>query len=148
MTTEMSEKNIVLYADDDIDDILLVREAFSNYSQSVDLVTVADGLEALSFLKNLSVNDTAPCLIILDINMPRMDGKEALVKIRQMKRFENIPSILFTTSSQSRDKDFAEKYNAGFLTKPIDYTQMNKIASKFFEHCSDQLNKNTGRSHP
>ncbi|MCW3112668.1 MAG: response regulator [Segetibacter sp.] len=138
----MSAKNVVLYADDDPDDIQLVREAFYNYSQNVELVTVADGLEALSFLKNLSSEDPAPCLIILDINMPRMDGKEALMKVRQMKRFEEVPSILFTTSSQQRDKDFAEKYNAGFLTKPIDYTQIDVIASKFIEHCSDRIKKN------
>ncbi|GEO10400.1 response regulator [Segetibacter aerophilus] len=142
---DTSAKNIVLYADDDIDDIQLVRDAFSEYSQNVKLVTVEDGLEALSFLKNLSSDDPAPCLIILDINMPRMDGKEALVKIRQMKRFEDIPSILFTTSSQKRDKDFAEKYNAGFLTKPIDFTQMDIIARKFIEHCSDDIKKNITR---
>jgi CheY-like chemotaxis protein len=139
---DTSAKNIVLYADDDTDDIQLVRDAFSEYSQNVELITVEDGYEALSFLKNLSANDSAPCLIILDINMPRMDGKEALVKIRQMKRFQEIPSILFTTSSQKRDKDFAEKYNAGFLTKPIDFAQMDVIARKFIEHCSDDIKKN------
>jgi CheY-like chemotaxis protein len=142
MTMDTSAKNIVLYADDDTDDIQLVRDAFSEYSQNVELITVEDGYEALSFLKNLSANDSAPCLIILDINMPRMDGKEALVKIRQMKRFQEIPSILFTTSSQKRDKDFAEKYNAGFLTKPIDFAQMDVIARKFIEHCSDDIKKN------
>ena len=141
----MSAKNIVLYADDDIDDIQLVREAFFHYSKNVELVTVEDGLEALSFLKNLSIDEPAPCLIILDINMPRMDGKEALMKIRQMKRFEDIPSILFTTSSQPRDKEFAEKYKAGFLTKPIDFTQMDFIAATFIEHCSDEIKKNIRR---
>ncbi|MCW3079401.1 response regulator [Segetibacter sp.] len=141
MTTQTSAKNIVLYADDDTDDIQLVREAFSEYSRNVELVTVEDGFEALSFLKNLSSDDPAPCLIILDINMPRMDGKEALVEIRQMKRFEEIPSILFTTSSQKRDKEFAAKYNAGFLTKPIDFSEMDVIARKFIEHCSDEIKK-------
>lgn len=137
----MSAKNVVLYADDDFDDIQLVQDAFNNYSQNVELVTVDDGLEALSYLKNLSINDAAPCLIILDINMPRMDGKEALVKIRQMDRFQNIPAILFTTSSQPQDREFAKKYNAGFITKPIDVTQMDIIAGKFIEHCSDEIQK-------
>ncbi|MCW3106089.1 MAG: response regulator [Segetibacter sp.] len=145
MTKEMAAKNIVLYADDDTDDIQLVRDAFFQYSKNVELVTVEDGLEALAYLKNLSTDDPAPCLIILDINMPRMDGKEALMKIRQMKRFEYIPSILFTTSSQPRDKEFADKYNAGFLTKPIDFTQMDIIASRFIEHCSDEIQKNIRR---
>ncbi|MDQ6814758.1 MAG: response regulator [Bacteroidota bacterium] len=139
MTKEMSAKNVVLYADDDLDDIQLVTEAFLHHSQNVELITVDDGLEALSYLKSLSTDDPTPCLIILDINMPRMNGKEALIKIRQMQRFRNVPSILFTTSSQPRDKDFADRYDAGFLTKPIDFTQMDVIASKFIEHCTSQV---------
>ncbi len=142
MTKTMSTKSIVLYADDDADDIQFVTEAFSNYSKNVELVAVSDGLEALSYLKNLSVDAPVPCLIILDINMPRMDGKEALIKIRQMERFEKIPSVLFTTSSQNRDKDFAARYNAGFLTKPIDIFQMEVVANTFIEHCSEQIKKN------
>lgn len=142
----MSAKNIVLYADDDTDDIQLVRDAFFNYSKNVELVAVEDGLEALAYLKNLSTYDPAPCLIILDINMPRMDGKETLMKIREMNRFKDIPSILFTTSSQPKDKEFANRYNAGFLTKPIDFTQMDIIAGKFIEHCSDEIQNNIRKS--
>jgi CheY-like chemotaxis protein len=146
MTTEMSAKNIVLYADDDLDDIQLVQDAFSQYAKNVDLVTVADGLEAVSYLTNLATDEPAPCLIILDINMPRMDGKEALVKIREMQRFQQIPAILFTTSSQPRDKEFATKYQSGFITKPIDVKQMDIIAGKFIEHCSDEIQREI-RSH-
>lgn len=143
----MSAKSIVLYADDDSDDIQFVADAFYKFSKNVELITVSDGLEALSYLKNLTSNDPLPCLIILDINMPRMNGKEALTKIRQMEGFKDIPSILFTTSSQPRDQDFAKKYNAGFLTKPIDITQMNVIANKFIDHCSDEIKKNIKREH-
>lgn len=142
MTKEMSVRNIVVYADDDIDDIQLVYEAFSQYSKNVELVTFSDGLQTLSYLNNLPEDEPSPCLIILDINMPRMDGKEALTKIRELKRFKDIPAILFTTSSQPRDKEFAEKYNAGFITKPIDFTQMDIIAGKFIEHCTDEIKKN------
>jgi CheY-like chemotaxis protein len=141
MTTEMSARNIILYAEDDPDDVQLVQDAFNQYANNVDLVTVGDGMEALTYLKNISTNDPTPCLIILDINMPRMDGKEALVQIREIKRFENIPAILFTTSSQPRDKEFAQKYNSGFITKPIDVTQMDVIACKFIEHCADEIQK-------
>jgi len=138
----MSAKNIILYADDDADDIQFVMDAFINFSKNVELVTVSDGLEVLTYLQALSADDPAPCLIVLDINMPRMDGKEALIRIRQMERFKKIPSILFTTSSQKRDKDFAAKYNAGFLTKPIDITQMNVIANTFIEHCDERIKEN------
>lgn len=145
MTKEMSAKNIVLYADDDPDDLQLVYEAFSKYSKNVELITFSDGLQTLSYLNNLSTDEASPCLIILDINMPRMDGKEALTKIRDLKRFKEIPAILFTTSSQPRDKEFAEKYKAGFITKPIDFTQMDIIAGKFIEHCTDEIKKNIRR---
>lgn len=137
----MSPKNIVLYADDDIDDLQFIKEAFCHHSDSVELVTVADGLEAVVYLKNIPVNQQTPCLIILDINMPRMDGKEALKTIREMKRFEEVPAILFTTSSQHKDKEFAQNYNAGFLTKPIDYNQLDLIAGQFIEHCTNEIKK-------
>jgi CheY-like chemotaxis protein len=142
MTKEGSVKNIVLYAEDDSDDLLLVKEAFTRFTQNVELISVSDGYQALSYLKNLSPQEAGPCLIILDINMPRMDGKEALEEIRELDRFRDIPAILFTTSSQPIDKAFAKKMNAGFITKPIDFKQMDKIANQFIEHCTDEIKKN------
>lgn len=143
MAKEIPSKSVILYADDDTDDIQLVKEAFSLHSKNVELVTVSNGLDALSYLNSLGYKDPAPCLIILDINMPLMNGKEALVKLREMKRFEEIPAVLFTTSSQLKDKKFAETYKAGFLTKPIDYKQMDIIVNNFMSHCSDEIKKNT-----
>lgn len=137
----MSLKSTVLYADDDIDDLQLIKEVFSNYSNNVQLITFSDGYEALSFLRTLPKQEAAPCLIILDINMPRMDGKEALKDLRKMERYQEVPVILFTTSSHSKDKEFAADHNAGFITKPIDYDQMDVIASTFIEHCTDEVKK-------
>jgi CheY-like chemotaxis protein len=71
--------------------------------------------------------------------MPRMDGKEALKVIREIERFDRVPAILFTTSSQTKDKEFAKTYNAGFLTKPIDYSQVDLIAGQFIQHCNDDI---------
>lgn len=141
----MFTENIVLYADDDPDDVQFIKESFANYSDSVGLVTVFDGFEAVTYLKNISVEDEIPCLIILDINMPRMDGKEALKIIRGMKRFEKVPVILFTTSSQMQDKEFSKKYDAGFLTKPIDYSQLDVIAGEFIEQCTPEAKKKLSR---
>lgn len=134
----MLTENIVLYADDDLDDLQFIKDAFSRYSDNVELVTVSDGFEAISFLNNIPVDQPVPCLIILDINMPRLDGKEALKIIRETERFEKVPAILFTTSSQVRDKEFAKKYNAGFRTKPIEYSELDIIAGHFIEYCTDE----------
>ena len=141
----MFSKAVVLYADDDNDDLQLLKDAFSQYSKEVDLVTALDGRQALSFLENLPETAPEPCLIILDINMPKINGKEVLVRIRQLERFKEIPVILFTTSTYPVDKEFARKYDAGFLTKPIDITQLERIADTFIEYCTDEIKKKIRR---
>jgi CheY-like chemotaxis protein len=142
MTKSSSAKHIVLYADDDNDDLQLVLDAFSPYSSRVEVVTVKDGTEVLSFLSNLSPSEVSPCLIILDINMPRMSGKETLMHLRKMDRFKSVPVMLFTTSSLGGDRDFAARYDAGFLTKPIDLRQMQATTSQFIDHCSNEVQEN------
>ena len=141
MMENILSKNIILYADDDKDGQMLVEEALVDYSSDLKIVLVDNGVEALDYLNDLMPFDPAPCLIILDINMPRVNGKEALVQIRNMKRFADTPIILFTTSSQVQDQSFASKYKAGFITKPIDGDQMKLIAGVFLDHCTEEVKK-------
>ena len=145
MTKFSNTKNVVLYADDDPDDLRLLQDAFAQYSDRVELVTVKDGMEAISYLNSLSEYDLTPCLIILDVNMPRMNGKETLYTIRKTEGFEQVPVVLFTTSSQPLDSKFAAKHKAGFITKPIDYKQMDIIANEFLKHCTEQSKKNISK---
>ncbi len=145
MTQLTPSKNIVLYADDDADDLELVEDAFARYASNVEVISFIDGTGALSYLQNLPPVAAAPCLIILDINMPVINGKEVLVRLRQMDRFQSVPVVLFTTSSQPTDKMFAEKNNAGFVTKPLDVKQMKIITDQFINHCSDEIKNNIRR---
>ena len=139
-------KNIVVYADDDQDDLELVKDAFTQYTRNVEVLTFLNGSEALAYLMKLSDEDIIPCLIILDINMPILNGKEALQRIRFMERFNSVPIVLFTTSSQPTDKAFAQQYNAGFITKPIELKQMEYIADQFVEHCTEETRKRIQKS--
>ena len=141
MTKATPSRHIVLYADDDHDDILLIKEAFAKYAHSVEVITFPDGVEALHYLENLHPLSAAPCLIILDINMPKMSGKEALVNIRQLSRFEEIPIVIFSTSSLPSDKEFATRYKAGFVSKPLYSKQIEMIADQFVEHCTDEIKR-------
>ena len=145
MTKFFTAKNIVLYADDDTDDQALVQEAFSRYSKNVELILFKNGLEILSYLQKHSKEDPTPCLIILDINMPLVSGKEVLMRLRQMKKFSTVPVVLFSTSNQLSDKQFAEHYNAGFITKPLEIKQMEKITEQFIDHCTEEMRKNIRR---
>jgi CheY-like chemotaxis protein len=137
MSQAAKTRHLVIYADDDPDDLELVEEAFSPYKGHVELATFPNGESALQFFqKNTEVT---PCLIILDINMPGISGKDVLRKIRQMDKLEKVPAVLFTTSNSIRDMEFAMHYNAGFITKPLDINQMEVIAEKFIDHCSDDI---------
>lgn len=145
MTKSITPKNIVLYADDDVDDLELVQEAFAQYARDVEVITARDGREALSILQKLNAFDPRPCLIILDVNMPVLDGKETLVNIREMEHLEDVPVVLFTTSSMPVDKNFAKQFKAGFITKPLDIKQMEFITEQFIDHCTDEIKKKIRR---
>ncbi|MES2880953.1 MAG: response regulator [Bacteroidota bacterium] len=138
-TKPIPTKNIIIYADDDRDDRELVAEAFNKYAPFIEVVEFINGAETIQYLQTLSAMDPAPCLIILDVNMPKMSGKEALTKIRLMERFSNTPAILFTTSSQPADKLYAEQFGAGFISKPQSYADLKDIARQFASRCTDDV---------
>lgn len=138
MTKSISPTHIVVYADDDTDDIELVEEAFKQYANNVEIISFADGSQLLSYLRSLTSGEPTPCLVILDINMPVLNGKDALVRLRQIERYADVPVVLFTTSSLPTDKQFAERYKAGFITKPLGYEQMEMITRRFIDHCTQQ----------
>ena len=141
MSNQLDKELIVVYADDDPDDIELVIESFAQYASNITVKTFTDGLTALSFLKNLSIVDNIPCLIILDINMPVMNGKESLKQIRQIDLFKDVPVVLFTASVSDRDKEFAALYSAGFITKPLSASQMKTITERFIQHCKSDIQR-------
>ncbi|HWJ27672.1 MAG TPA: response regulator [Flavisolibacter sp.] len=131
-------KHSILYAEDDLDDLYIVQQAFDNYEAEIELIHAKDGYQTLKYLGELHADNKLPCLIILDINMPGMNGREALVEIRQSDTFKSIPVVLFTTSSSEHDKIFAQKWGASFLTKPIIYEELRQLAKSFMSMCSHE----------
>jgi CheY-like chemotaxis protein len=138
------KKQLIVYAEDDRDDLELIKESFENYAQNIDLVCFSNGQSALDYLTSPGL-DTFPCLIILDLNLPGLSGKQVLKTLRSIKKYSHTPIVLFTTSSQPHDKAFAHFYGAGFVTKPINYKQMDVIIHQFIEHCTDEIKKTIGK---
>lgn len=141
MTQSLPPKSLVLYADDDPEDVELVSEAFQVYAHNVELMTFSDGIELLNFIETIDPFHAAPCLFILDINMPRLNGKETLRRLRRLESFAEVPAVLFSTSSLPADAAFAKNYNAGFVTKPLHTNQVHMIIDEIIEHCSDEVKK-------
>jgi CheY-like chemotaxis protein len=129
-------KRLVLYADDDADDLYFVSESLSLHREELELKTFMDGGQILTYIEKLKPTDHLPCLIILDFNMPVVSGKEVLFRLREKEIFKDIPIVVFTTSSHSFDKEFAEKYNAVFRVKPLHLDQMKEVVTEFLSYCA------------
>lgn len=126
---------LIYYADDDADDREMVTEAFRTEAPHTALQVFEDGV---SLLHHLSAGkEGSPCLIILDINMPMLSGKDTLRLLRDNPKYEAIPVVLFTTSSSPHDSDFAQQYNSGFVTKPLLLDQMGSVVKKFIGYCEE-----------
>ena len=135
----MPTKHTIFYAEDDLDDLFIVKQAFQTYDGSIKIIHAHNGLEALEQLETLTEIDSLPCLILLDINMPGMDGRETLIRIKQHDRLKHIPAAMFSTSSSSLDKEFAAKWNARFFTKPLVYSEMEKMVDTFVALCDHKV---------
>ncbi len=137
MTTS---KHTILYAEDDMDDVFIVQQAFEKHDH-VTVLHSPNGSEALSVLENLLQQHILPCLVILDINMPVMNGKETLRAIRNHPQLHKLQVVLFTTSNSPSDISFAQSLGATLVTKPIEYSDLESIAKKFIDQCNFEVNK-------
>ncbi|MEQ8711794.1 MAG: response regulator [Cyclobacteriaceae bacterium] len=132
---------IILIADDDPEDRMLAKDALEENRLSNDLYFVEDGEELLDYLKNKGpFSDRKayprPGLILLDLNMPKKDGREALREIKLDENLRQIPIVILTTSKA--EEDIVRSYNLGvnsFITKPVTFdalVEIMKTLSKYW----------------
>lgn len=119
-----SHEHILLIEDDDVD-VMTVRRSLQELGASNPLDLVCDGESALEFLRDPS--QARPGLILLDLNMPRMNGLEFLAELRKDPALRSIPVVVLTTSQLESDRigSFHQAV-AGYMVKPVDYTQFVK----------------------
>ena len=123
----------ILMADDDADDRLLAKDALAECNLNGELHFVEDGEELFDYLERRGkyaelANSPRPSLILLDLNMPRKDGREALREIKSHPEFRKIPVIVLTTSNA--DTDIAQIYDLGansFISKPVTFDSLVKM---------------------
>lgn len=112
----------VLLVEDSPGDVRLTREAFREANQSVHLHVASDGVEAMAFLRREGphVDAPRPDFILLDLNLPRMDGREVLTRIKDDADLRTIPTVILTTSEADADILKAYELNANaYLRKPV-----------------------------
>jgi CheY-like chemotaxis protein len=126
----------VLLVEDDPGDVLMTREAFEEHRVGNRLHVVPDGVEALAYLRREEPYPDAvrPDLILLDLNLPRRDGRQVLKEIKSDKSLRSIPVVVLTTSQ--RDEDILRSYQLhanAYVTKPVDFDQFIKAVRQIDE---------------
>jgi two-component system response regulator len=146
----------ILIADDDADDRLMAREAFEESRLSNDLRFVEDGVELMDYLKRKGkYSDPAvsprPGLILLDLNMPKKDGREALKEIKADPDLKNIRVVILTTSKA--EEDIYRTYDlsaASYITKPVTFAglaEVIKVLGKYWLEIVELPNGRPGSTH-
>ena len=124
----------VLVVDDSEDDILLLKEAFADCPLIDVIAAVEDGETALQYMRCEApfTDASRPSIVLLDINMPRMNGFEVLAEMRADSRLAQTPVVMLTTSKQ--ESDILRAYSDGacsYISKPVNFDRMRQIAQRF-----------------
>src|SRR5271170_535982 len=120
----------VLLVEDSPGDVRLTQETFRDANRSIHLHVASDGVEAMAFLRHegLHLNAPRPDLILLDLNLPKMDGREVLSRIKKDDSLKTIPTVILTTSDA--EVDIAKSYQLQancYLTKPVQLSAFESL---------------------
>jgi CheY-like chemotaxis protein len=120
----------VLLVEDDPGDVMMTREAFQDYKLRNQLHVVSDGAEAMAFLRQEGeyAGRPRPDLVLLDLNLPRMDGRQVLESIKSDPELASIPVVVLTTSENEDDvlRSYSLHANA-YVTKPVDFQRFIEV---------------------
>jgi CheY-like chemotaxis protein len=122
--------NIVLVEDDEVD-VMNIRRAFERANIQDPLLRASDGVEALDLLRGSTI-PAHRTMVLLDLNLPRMNGIELLRQIRADPALRKLPVVVLTTSNDERDKEEAFDMNvAGYLLKPVSFVRFVELMTTF-----------------
>jgi CheY-like chemotaxis protein len=135
----MSQKPFILIADDDQEDRYLLHTAFEEIGRSKDIHLVENGLQVFKYLETSIEQSGMPSLIVLDLNMPILNGMETLSRLKAHTVYKSIPVIMFTTSVHEVEKERCLEIGAAdFIKKPARFQQTISTARYLHESASSQ----------
>jgi CheY-like chemotaxis protein len=130
----------ILLADDDVEDRFIMEEAFNELGLPQVVGFVENGEKVITFLDDISDSKSLPSLIVLDLNMPLLNGTETLRILKNNDRYSDIPVMIFSTSVNEIEKEQCLSLGAtSYITKPVKYEECISIARHFYNFSQDPL---------
>ncbi len=131
MTTTATNHSIILYIDDDCDDCILLKSSMEDAGSQAQLICANDGEEAVNYLNSIATT-FLPALIIIDLNMPRWDGRRTLSYLKSQPRLAQIPVMVLSTSEDKKEKEACAELGAVcYFKKPYHYDGYKTIIANF-----------------
>jgi len=128
---EIKREVRILIAEDDDGHAELIRDSLKEAGVTNEIIRFRDSQETIDYIMNRSDLDRRPCLLLLDIRMPRMDGVEVLKRLKSDPRTRNMPVIMLTTTDDPRE--IRQCYDLGcncYVTKPVDYQKFSDVMNR------------------
>jgi CheY-like chemotaxis protein len=127
----------ILMADDDAEDKFILEDAIQSLHPEKLICFAEDGEEALHLLRTEFNEETLPCVILLDLNMPRLNGTQTLKLLKEDNRFSDIPVIIYSTSVNAIEKAHCLALGAhSYITKPLSFSESIETAKNLLRFCT------------
>jgi CheY-like chemotaxis protein len=140
MVSSPENQTTILWVDDDPDDLALMHDVLNRLDSSIQIIEVHNGQQALDYLQKGKQSNFLPSLIVLDMNMPILSGRETLMLLKQDPQLHTTPTAVFTTSNSPLDKLFCERHDTLMLTKPSTTKGLAEAMQKLLSLCKKSIN--------
>ena len=128
----MNKRYQILVVDDDREDHQILLEYFKEYGKDQHVKFLENGQEAIAFLESIDDDNALPRLVVLDLNMPILNGTQTLFRLKQLRRFRNIPTIIFSTSDNESERRKCLSFGAAdYVVKPSTYEEGQQMVERF-----------------
>ena len=140
----MFQGKYILIAEDDEDDQFLIKLAFKEISNEMNLVFVENGIELIHFFKKIEDGLMGlPALLVVDLNMPKKNGREALRELSQKNYYRQFPKVIFSTTGNELERSRCEELGINdYFVKPSDYNSLLDIVKEFQKMAINNLDQN------
>jgi CheY-like chemotaxis protein len=125
----------ILFVDDDPDDLEYYGEAIRKQSPGINIEEMHDGVQALTYLKQAKADGSLPCLIVMDFNMPLLNGREVFEQIKNDEVLARVPIVIFSTATSHIDEAYFKENGIENFRKPSNAREMELIAQQLLKYC-------------